>query len=386
MYEGVVENNYLYQGAFAELDEDIQWTDFPLRNYDAQIGRWVQQDPYQEYASPYIGMGDDPVNLVDPSGGFSWPPSGFLHLKTVVAGCSGVIRKALQISGQNVSALSLLSKVSIAIKTASTAAGIINSNVNSIQVGRQIAGANPESTCMGCASASTRAKIKNYEASSASRSVPQLNPASLNAEEKTASHKREMMMEQMTVVERAKYKGEDALLDRIHKGTVAEVEGSHSGSFPIIGNFLKAGNYSLKGESFSAEAGDAFKKGVIESAAAYGVGKLFRLGLGMFAAKTSSSAPSFIVSEGGTVFPVPKGATGPLGVESGKGFQFVGGSGGNGLSSKVTYFRMMDPVTMGKFQYSGGYGSYLNNAGQTINPLTGKTISKTDWWWHIPAK
>ena len=280
-----MKNNYLYQGAFAELDEDIQWTDFPLRNYDAQIGRWVQQDPYQQFASPYVGMGNDPVNLIDPSGGFSWPPSGFLHLKTVAAGCSGAIRKALQISGQNVSALSLLSKVSIAIKTASTAEGIINSNVNSIQVGRQIARANSESTCMGCESASARAKIQNYEASIALHSVPQLNPASLNAEEKTASLKREMMMEQMSVNELARFKGEDAILDRIHKGTVAEVEGSHSGSFPIIGNFLKAGNYSLKGESFSAEAGDAFKKGVIESAATYGVGKLFRLGLGMFAAK-----------------------------------------------------------------------------------------------------
>jgi RHS repeat-associated protein len=44
-------NNYLYQGAYAELDEDIGWTDFTLRNYDAQIGRWVQQDPFDQFAS-----------------------------------------------------------------------------------------------------------------------------------------------------------------------------------------------------------------------------------------------------------------------------------------------------------------------------------------------
>ena len=69
VYEGSLKNNYLYQGAYAELDDDIGWTDFALRNYDAQIGRWVQQDPYQEFASPYVGMGDDPVNLTDPSGG-----------------------------------------------------------------------------------------------------------------------------------------------------------------------------------------------------------------------------------------------------------------------------------------------------------------------------
>ena len=67
--EGGLQNNYQYQGAYSELDADIGWNDFALRNYDAQIGRWVQQDPYQEYASPYVGMGNDPINNVDPDGG-----------------------------------------------------------------------------------------------------------------------------------------------------------------------------------------------------------------------------------------------------------------------------------------------------------------------------
>jgi RHS repeat-associated protein len=75
-YEGSLKNNYLYQGAFAELDDDIGWTDFALRNYDAQIGRWVQMDPFDQFASPYVGMGGDPVNLIDPSGGVVVPPGG----------------------------------------------------------------------------------------------------------------------------------------------------------------------------------------------------------------------------------------------------------------------------------------------------------------------
>jgi hypothetical protein len=99
-----------------------------------------------------------------------------------------------------------------------------------------------------------------------------------------------------------------------------------------------------------------------------------------------SEAPSFIVSEGGTVFPVPKGATGPIPATSGKGFQFIEGAGGNGLNPKVTGFRLMDPVTTGKYQYPGGYGSYFNKVGQTINPLTGQTIAPSNPWWHIPAK
>jgi hypothetical protein len=104
------------------------------------------------------------------------------------------------------------------------------------------------------------------------------------------------------------------------------------------------------------------------------------------AAQTGGSAPNFIVSEGGTAYPVPEGATGPFPAESGNGFQFTGGSGGNGLSPSTTDFRFMDPVTTGKYQYPGGYGSYGNAAGQTINPLTGQTIAPSNPWWHIPAQ
>lgn len=91
------------------------------------------------------------------------------------------------------------------------------------------------------------------------------------------------------------------------------------------------------------------------------------------------------MTEGGTVFPIPEGATGPFSVESGKGFQFTGGSGGKGLSPEVTDFRFMDPVTTGKYQYPGGYGSYSNGAGQTVNPLTGQTIAPSNPWRHIPG-
>jgi RHS repeat-associated protein len=70
VYEGSLKNNYLYQGGYSELDDDIGWHDFALRNYDAQTGRWMQQDPYDEFPSPYIGMGNDPISNVDPTGGW----------------------------------------------------------------------------------------------------------------------------------------------------------------------------------------------------------------------------------------------------------------------------------------------------------------------------
>lgn len=74
--EGSLKNNYLYQGDFSEFDDDIGWNDFQLRNYDVQIGRWVQADPYDEFPSPYIGMANDPVNIVDPDGGSIFGLSG----------------------------------------------------------------------------------------------------------------------------------------------------------------------------------------------------------------------------------------------------------------------------------------------------------------------
>ncbi|MGN6600926.1 MAG: DUF6443 domain-containing protein [Ginsengibacter sp.] len=67
--EGNLQNNFQYQGSFSEMDADIGWNDFALRNYDPQVGRFVQQDPFQQFSSSYAGMGDDPVNLIDPSGG-----------------------------------------------------------------------------------------------------------------------------------------------------------------------------------------------------------------------------------------------------------------------------------------------------------------------------
>lgn len=61
--------NYGYQGDYSEEDMDAQWSEFDLRTYDPQIGRFTSADPYDQFASPYLGMGNNPVVLIDPSGG-----------------------------------------------------------------------------------------------------------------------------------------------------------------------------------------------------------------------------------------------------------------------------------------------------------------------------
>ena len=42
---------------------------FELRNFDAVVGRWNSVDPYRQFHSLYVEMGNDPVSNVDPDGG-----------------------------------------------------------------------------------------------------------------------------------------------------------------------------------------------------------------------------------------------------------------------------------------------------------------------------
>jgi RHS repeat-associated protein len=97
--EGLLQNNYQYQGSFSEMDEDIGWNDFALRNYDPQIGRFIEQDPFQQFASPYTGMGNNPVNTIDPSGGETLP---FLNMISSVGRLSGEVLPTVVVTAARV--------------------------------------------------------------------------------------------------------------------------------------------------------------------------------------------------------------------------------------------------------------------------------------------
>jgi RHS repeat-associated protein len=53
---------------------ETQCNSFDLRMYDPTIGRWLSRGPMGQYHSPYVGMGNDPINGVDPDGGSIWKP------------------------------------------------------------------------------------------------------------------------------------------------------------------------------------------------------------------------------------------------------------------------------------------------------------------------
>jgi len=62
---------YAFQGQ--EKDPETSKEAFQLRLWDGRIGRWLSPDPYGQYSSPYLGMGNNPISRVDPDGGEDGP-------------------------------------------------------------------------------------------------------------------------------------------------------------------------------------------------------------------------------------------------------------------------------------------------------------------------
>jgi RHS repeat-associated protein len=89
-----------YQGQYAEKDTTTGWNQFQLRMYDARFGRWLSIDPYGQFASPYLAMGNAPNMGTDPDGGFSSGGGGSLLWKwvanpTTVDNLAGYFKRTL---------------------------------------------------------------------------------------------------------------------------------------------------------------------------------------------------------------------------------------------------------------------------------------------------
>jgi RHS repeat-associated protein len=65
---------YAFQGQ--ELDRETGMEAFQLRLWDGRIGRWLSPDPKGQNHSPYMGMGNNPVRMIDPDGGWCYDSNG----------------------------------------------------------------------------------------------------------------------------------------------------------------------------------------------------------------------------------------------------------------------------------------------------------------------
>jgi RHS repeat-associated protein len=67
-------NKEKYQGQEYEPALGLNMHEFEARHYDPQLGRWVVPDPANQYASPYMAMGNNGVIMYDPDGQFAVVP------------------------------------------------------------------------------------------------------------------------------------------------------------------------------------------------------------------------------------------------------------------------------------------------------------------------
>ncbi|MEM9023674.1 MAG: RHS repeat-associated core domain-containing protein, partial [Bacteroidota bacterium] len=67
-YATAVTYRHGYQGEFTEWDAILGLTAFEARHWDGRLGRWTNPDPVRQYDSPYVGMGNNPITMIDPDG------------------------------------------------------------------------------------------------------------------------------------------------------------------------------------------------------------------------------------------------------------------------------------------------------------------------------
>ena len=68
-----------------ELDSETGWNSFQLRMNDPETARWLSIDPYNQFASPYVSMGNNPINGIDPDGGWFFGMFGSTHKQRISA-------------------------------------------------------------------------------------------------------------------------------------------------------------------------------------------------------------------------------------------------------------------------------------------------------------
>jgi RHS repeat-associated protein len=128
--------SYGYQGSFSEevTELGLNYQEFELRTYDPQIGRWTTPDPYNEFASPYVGMGNDPANNVDPTGGFV-DPSGIIRTiagsikVTITGGEIGFISSAISVGTSTLSTALTVAASTVAVFCGTFVSGVANTNI-----------------------------------------------------------------------------------------------------------------------------------------------------------------------------------------------------------------------------------------------------------------
>ena len=152
-FEGTLKNDYLYNDKELFDDGDLNWSDYGFRNYDAQIGRFVQLDPLTDdypFLTPYQYASGDPIMNVEldglegvPSTGgtatsiardFSYSYNVASNLVLAPMHAVTAATTAVTNAGTNV----IRAVASTLVQSAAIGSNLINKNINTIQVGDKI--------------------------------------------------------------------------------------------------------------------------------------------------------------------------------------------------------------------------------------------------------
>jgi len=151
--EGSLKNTYLYNDKELFDDGDLNWYDYGFRNYDPQIGRFMQMDPLTDdypFLSSYQYAGNDPISNIDEDGldiagaiggiadgtrDFSYGYSAANSMRSFITTGFHAVSAASTVSkGLSIAALAT-SITSFITQTAISASNLINNEVSTRQAG-----------------------------------------------------------------------------------------------------------------------------------------------------------------------------------------------------------------------------------------------------------
>lgn len=142
-YEGAIKNQYLYNDKELFEDADLNWYDYGFRNYDPQVGKFVQLDPIASdysYLTPFQYGSCDPITNIDLDGlegvqavgGLSTTAEKAIVLGEVVLRSSNAVSK-ISVTGNSLRFVATVTKSTLQFTSA--ASNVINTSIKTEQPG-----------------------------------------------------------------------------------------------------------------------------------------------------------------------------------------------------------------------------------------------------------
>ncbi|WP_317126952.1 RHS repeat-associated core domain-containing protein, partial [Chitinophaga rhizosphaerae] len=99
-------NNFKFNGKELQTGEftsgpGLEMYDYGARFYDVQVGRWNVYDPKLQYASPYVAMGNRPINGIDFDGKYFWEKKHIRQARQYARQIGGEFHKYKGSDGKN---------------------------------------------------------------------------------------------------------------------------------------------------------------------------------------------------------------------------------------------------------------------------------------------